>query len=316
MYLLITFFRNLLYDLGILRSYRFDFPIITVGNITVGGTGKTPHIEYFVRRYSAEGKRVAVVSRGYRRKTKGMVVADSRSTADSIGDEPYQIFRKFPHIMLVADSDRVRAVKYLMAQEVKPDIILLDDGFQYRRLAAGRQVVLVDYGRPIFEDRILPYGRLRECRCGIRRADEVIVSKCPSDISEAAKQQWAQRLGLPERIELRFSTLDFLPPRNIFSGEPLDMDGKHDLHVITGVVRADSLYDYLRPFAASMERTAFADHHRFSASDIEFINRLANRGTTIIVTEKDASKLVAASTLSPAARRQLYSVEVRVRFLQ
>jgi len=154
MYLLITFFRNLLYDLGILRSYRFDFPIITVGNITVGGTGKTPHIEYFVRRYCAEGKRVAVVSRGYRRKTKGMVVADSRSTADSIGDEPYQIFRKFPHIMLVADSDRVRAVKYLMAQEAKPDIILLDDGFQYRRLAAGRQVVLVDYGRPIFEDRI------------------------------------------------------------------------------------------------------------------------------------------------------------------
>lgn len=315
MFFLITLIRNLLYDLKILRSYSFDLPIITVGNITVGGTGKTPHIEYFIRKYLGQGKRVAVLSRGYKRKTKGMVIADGTATADSIGDEPYQIFRKFPNITLVVDKDRINAVEYLLAQPSKPDVILLDDGFQYRRLAAGHQIVLVDFNRPIFSDCIMPYGRLRESRRGIKRANEVIVTKCPPDMSETDKCRWAEQLKLRQGTVLGFSTFEFFPPRNIFDSVPLDISQTYDVHVVTGVVNADTLYNYINPFCRTIAKTTYPDHHHFSESDIDKINRLADRDTIIIVTEKDAARLLGASTLTPKAKNSIYSVEVRVKFL-
>lgn len=315
MFFLITLIRNLLYDLKILRSYSFDLPIITVGNITVGGTGKTPHIEYFIRKYLGQSKRVAVLSRGYKRKTKGMVVADGTATSDSIGDEPYQIFRKFPNVTIVVDKDRINAIEYLLAQPSKPDVILLDDGFQYRRLEAGYQIVLVDFNRPIFYDRIMPYGRLRESRRGIKRANEVIVTKCPTDMSETDKCLWAERLNLKQGTKLRFSTFEFFPPQNIFSSTPLDISQKYDIHVITGVVNANTLCHYISTLCRTMANTAYPDHHYFSESDIDKINCLADRGTIIIVTEKDAARLLSVTTLTSKAKDSIYSVEVRVKFL-
>ncbi len=316
MYFIITFIRNLLYDLKILRSYGFDLPITVVGNITVGGTGKTPHVEYFINEYSEQGKRIAVVSRGYKRKTKGMVVADSRSSADSIGDEPYQIFRKFPDIMLVVDKNRIRAIRYLLSRPDKPDVILLDDGFQYRRLTAGHNIVLVNFNRPIFADHIIPYGRLRESRKGIKRADEVIVTKCPSDMSDDQKCLWAEKLRLRQGVALRFSTLEFFPPKNIFSGEQLDINRRYNAHLITGVVNADSLYSYLSSFCSSTDRSSYPDHYRFTEGDIQKMNRIARQGKIIVVTEKDAARLYGAEqSLTEEAKASIFSVEVRVKFL-
>lgn len=315
MFFLITLIRNLLYDLKILRSHRFDLPIITVGNITVGGTGKTPHIEYFISNYLEQGKHVAVLSRGYKRKTKGMVVADSTATADSIGDEPYQIFRKFPGITLVVNKDRINSIKYLLSQSSKPDVILLDDGFQYRRLVAGHQIVLIDFNRPIFSDHIMPYGSLRESRRGIKRANEVIVTKCPPNLNGTDKRWWAEQLRLRQGTKLRFSTFEFFPPQNIFSSAPLDISQKHDIHVVTGVVNADTLYSYISQFCRTMAKTIYPDHHHFTESDIDKINRLADHDTIIIVTEKDAARLLSAPTLTSKAKVSIYSVEVRVKFL-
>ncbi|PID94803.1 MAG: tetraacyldisaccharide 4'-kinase [Bacteroidales bacterium] len=316
MFWLITFVRNLLYDLKIMKSYSFlNIPIISIGNLTVGGTGKTPHIEYFVRENLALGKRVAVVSRGYKRKSKGMVVATEMASAKTIGDEPYQIFCKFPQIIVIATKDRVNAIQYLLSQQQRPDVILLDDAFQYRRLHPSRHILLIDYNRPIFNDRIMPYGRLRESLNGIKRADEVIITKCPETLSADEKQVWAKKLNLPNHIVLKFSTLLFFTPKNIFSREPLDISQKYHIQTITGVVNADSLYRYLHPFSLSLTKKEYPDHHNFTKQNIESINILANSKDIIIVTEKDAARLIDNPFLSDSVKAKIYSVEVRVSFL-
>jgi tetraacyldisaccharide 4'-kinase len=192
MYFFVTLIRNLLFDMGILKSKKFSIPVISVGNITVGGTGKTPHIEYFIREFS-KNKRVAVLSGGYKRKSSGFIIADKNSTAQTIGDEPFQIFCKFEQIIVAVDKNRVRAIENLLALPHPPDVILLDDAFQYRKLTPSKQIVLVDYNRPIFKDRILPYGRLRETHRGLKRANSVIVTKCPNNMPQQEKIFWKKQ---------------------------------------------------------------------------------------------------------------------------
>lgn len=316
MYFLITWLRNLLYDLGWLKSHSFAVPAtLSVGNLTVGGTGKTPHIEHFIRKYLAEGKRVAVLSRGYKRQTKGFLVASANSTAYTVGDEPYQLYRKFPQIKVAVDSDRVNGIKQLMNLAEKPDVVLLDDAFQHRRLKPQRQVLLVDYNRPIFRDRVMPYGRLRESRKGLKRADEVIVTKCPQTLSESEKESWREQLGVSERQTLRFSTFEFFPPKNVFTQEALDLSQKYDFQVVTGVVSPESLYRFLESYSNTIYKTKFPDHHFFTAKDIDFINQEAEAGRIVVVTEKDAARLVDEKSLSATAKRSIYAVEIRVKFI-
>ena len=190
-----TAIRNRLYDYGVLPSISFPLPIICVGNINVGGTGKTPHTEYLIRLLSPTHK-IAVLSRGYKRKTKGFIIATSTSTAEEIGDEPQQMHTKFPDITIAVDADRCEGVSRLLTTNPGfsgkyPSCIILDDAFQHRHIRAGLNIVLIDYNRPIFRDHLLPAGRLREMPCGLNRADVIIVTKCPSGITQKETNEYA-----------------------------------------------------------------------------------------------------------------------------
>jgi tetraacyldisaccharide 4'-kinase len=179
----ITSIRNFLFDKGIFKSYSFDIPIIAVGNLSVGGTGKTPQIEYLIRLLSPNYK-IAILSRGYKRKSKGFVLADPTSNAEILGDEPFQIYQKFPNTIVAVDADRKNGIENLLVLNEKPDVILLDDAFQHRKVKAGFYILLTGYDDLFYSDFILPAGNLRESRSGAKRANVIIITKCPKDISK------------------------------------------------------------------------------------------------------------------------------------
>ncbi|MDR1543990.1 MAG: tetraacyldisaccharide 4'-kinase [Prevotellaceae bacterium] len=331
MYALIIFIRNLLFDFGILKSKKFEIPLISVGNITMGGTGKTPHIEHFIRQYLPE-KRVAVLSRGYKRKTKGFILADENADAQTIGDEPFQIFQKFPEITVAVDENRVRGVENLLALPTPPEIVLLDDAFQHRKISPSENILLINYNRPIFNDRIFPYGRLREFACGTKRADSVIVTKCPQNISEKEKEffikkiekcgfYYAQspRAGRSQgEVPIYFSAFEYSAPKNIFTKEPINIDVKRSFLVVTGVVNASGLYDYLENFALSIEKLKFSDHHDFTKKDIEKIEQKFSQlspDSLIITTEKDRARLLSNPFVPQNLKEKIFYVEIEVKFL-
>ena len=195
LYGIITSFRNFLFDIGILKSYSFSVPIIAVGNLSVGGTGKTPQIEYLIRLLSPKYK-LATLSRGYKRQSKGFVLADETSNALTLGDEPYQFFTKFKNIQVAVDANRKNGIEQLLSQKVKPEIILLDDAFQHRKVKASFYILLTTYGDLFSDDWILPTGNLRESRSGAQRADLVIVTKCPVNLPLEEQNEIKNKLNL------------------------------------------------------------------------------------------------------------------------
>jgi tetraacyldisaccharide 4'-kinase len=325
MYALIIYIRNLLFDLGIFKSKKFEIPLISVGNITVGGTGKTPHIEYFIRKFLPE-KRVAVLSRGYKRKTKGFVLADKNASAQTIGDEPFQIFQKFPEILVAVDKNRVRGVENLLKLPNPPEIILLDDAFQHRKITPSENILLINFNRPIFKDIILPYGRLREPISAIKRASQIIITKCPKNISESKKIYFLEKIKKYAKkdmlslcgIPVHFSAFEYFIPKNIFTKKPIDIDKKHHFLVVTGVVNADGLYDYLENFAFSLNKMKFADHHDFSERDIQNIEKRyfsMPADTLIITTEKDRARLISNPFLPEKLKEKIYYIEIMITIL-
>ena len=214
-------FRNLLFEMGILKSRSFSTPVISVGNITVGGTGKTPHVEYLVRLLKDQAK-VAVLSRGYKRKTSGFVLADKDATVRSIGDEPFQMKTKFPNVTVAVDRKRTRGIDKLTSGDYVKDIdvILLDDAFQHRYVKPGINILLVDYHRLIIYDKLLPAGRLREPVVSKNRADIVIVTKCPKDLKPMEFRVITKAMSLYPYQQLFFSTHEFEALRPVFSKKP------------------------------------------------------------------------------------------------
>ena len=208
LYGFITSIRNFFFDKGILKSYSFDVPVIAVGNLSVGGTGKTPQIEYLIRLLSSKYK-VATLSRGYKRKSEGFVLADAHSNASILGDEPFQFYTKFPNIQVAVDANRKNGIEQLLSQESKPDIILLDDAYQHRKVKAGFYILLTSYGDLYADDFILPTGNLRESRSGAQRANLVIVTKCPENLSLDEQQKIKEKLKLSVSQELYFSFIVF-----------------------------------------------------------------------------------------------------------
>ena len=216
-YYAITSLRNTLYDLGVIKSVSYDFPVICVGNLSVGGTGKTPMIEYLIHLLKDDFK-VATLSRGYKRKTKGFILADTFSTAQTLGDEPFQFYNKFKNDILVAvDTDRKNAIKELMQLDSLPEVVLLDDAFQHRKVKAGFNILLTTYSNPYFNDFVLPTGNLREPRNGAKRANVIIVTKCPSHLSETEKSKFLKAIDPEENQYVFFSSIDY--SNEIVSGE-------------------------------------------------------------------------------------------------
>ena len=219
-YAIVLAVRNLFYDKGVLRSYPSALPSICVGNITVGGTGKTPAVEMLIRLYR-DSRRIAVVSRGYGRRTKGFRTVSVEDNYRDVGDEPLQIKRKFPDVTVVVDASRRRAVDALaaMSPDVRPDLVILDDAFQHRRLRPDFSIVLVSSTRPVFKDSLLPIGRLRDLPNQIRRADMVIVTKMEGEIPSSERLRWRENLELRKDIPLLFSGIKYLPPRPVIPGK-------------------------------------------------------------------------------------------------
>ena len=206
LYWLITFIRNWLYDKGIFKSSSFNIPIIAVGNLSVGGTGKTPQIEYLIRLLS-DNYKVAVLSRGYKRTTEGFILADENASASSIGDEPFQFYSKFPNIQVAVDANRKSGIENLLQLPNKPDVVLLDDAFQHRKVKAGFYILLTAYDDLFCDDYILPFGNLREPSSGKKRADMIIVTKCPKDLSELAQQKIKEKLKVKQQVF--FTTIQY-----------------------------------------------------------------------------------------------------------
>ena len=305
LYWLITFIRNWLYDKGIFKSSSFDIPIIAVGNLSVGGTGKTPQIEYLIRLLSEKYK-VAVLSRGYKRTTEGFILADDTATASSIGDEPFQFFSKFPKIQVAVDANRKIGIESLLQLKDKPDVILLDDAYQHRKVKAGFYILLTAYDDLFCNDYILPFGNLREPSSGKKRADMIIVTKCPSDLSELAQQKIREKLNVTQSVF--FTTIqydDFVFGNN---SQLLVSEIKKESKVlVAGIAKPKLFFEFLK--SDTDETLVFPDHHHFSKQDCEQILAKA-KGRKIITTEKDFVRL---NGLLPKA--QLFYLPIKSAFL-
>lgn len=321
LYGLVVKLRNKLFDLGLLRQHSFSIPVIGVGNITVGGSGKTPHVEYLISLLQNRTK-VAVLSRGYRRRTHGYQLAGKNSTAADIGDEPCQMKRKFRDIHVAVCADRCEGIRRLTTDAATRDtgVVLLDDAFQHRYVKPGINILLVDYHRLIIYDKLLPAGRLREPASGKNRADIVIVSKCPADLKPMEFRVLTKALNLFPFQELYFTTLEYGQLTQLFGGRQLRLDalrGKHVL-LLTGIASPRQMMEDLKPYGARIEPMTFADHHPFSPKDVERINcHFAAMPTDriIVTTEKDAARLEKLKGLSREVSSSLFVLPVHIKVM-
>ena len=297
LYALVTEIRNFLYDFQIFKSYRFYVPVINVGNLSVGGSGKTPQIEYLIHLLEQDYK-VAVISRGYKRKTKGFIVANESVNAKIIGDEPYQIFRKFKdnaNVIVAVGEDRVEAIRRVYTK-FKPDIVLLDDAYQHRAVKAGLNILLTPYQFPFFNDWVLPTGNLRECRWQARRADIVLITKTPNILTKSTKEYYVKKVKTYTNAPVFFSSISY---DHRVINEKAEILWKHlspySVLLITGIANPEPLYSFLSEKNINFEGLKFGDHHFFSKKDVQRIKRIfsqiKNEKKIILTTEKDYVRL-------------------------
>ena len=314
-------FRNMLFEIGILHSESFDVPVISVGNITVGGTGKTPHVEYLIELLKDKAK-VAVLSRGYKRRTRGFVIADDNATAKTIGDEPLQMKRKYGDDITVAvDRKRCHGIRQLTSDEDGIDVILLDDAFQHRYVQPGVNILLVDYHRLIIYDKLLPAGRLREPLSGKNRADIVIVTKCPHDLKPMEFRVITKAMNLYPFQRLFFTCLEYRNITPVFGSGEQSLDSiDKDCHILllTGIASPQQMIEDLSPRCPHITPLTFGDHHTFTSSDVARINNefaALPHPKMIITTEKDATRLIAVEGLSEEVRGAMFALPVKIRFM-
>ncbi len=314
--------RNQLFKMGILKEQTFDIPVISVGNITVGGTGKTPHVEYLIRLLLKEHIKVAVLSRGYKRKTKSYVLANENSTMREIGDEPFQMKSKFPDIYMAVDNNRKHGITTLTTEEKTKDVgaVLLDDAFQHRYVKPGINIMLVDYHRFIMNDELLPAGRLREPVSGKERADVVIVTKCPHDLKPMEYRVLTKNLNLYPFQSLYFTELQYDSLTPLYGGKECSLHSlrRTNILLLTGIASPKQMKEDLTKYCKHITSLSYDDHHEFSSLDIMHINeafRLMKSPKIIITTEKDAARLIHTKELSKESKNSLYVLPVRIKFL-
>lgn len=285
LYGFITALRNFLYNSGFLKSYSFDIPIIAIGNLSVGGTGKTPQTEYLIRLLSSQYK-IATLSRGYNRKSKGFIIADNTSNAETLGDEPYQIYKKFPQINVAVDANRKNGIEILLSQTIKPDIILLDDAFQHRKVKAGFYILLTAYDDLFYNDSMLPTGNLREYKCNAKRANIIVITKCPKNLSTTEQEKTKQKINL--NIPIFFSFIDYDDKVYNDNGSKNLSEINTTKLLLTGIAKPEPFFVHLQK--QNDEKLVYPDHHYFTEDDCKEIQKLANN-KPIITTEKDYVRL-------------------------
>jgi tetraacyldisaccharide 4'-kinase len=320
LYGLFTDFRNFLYDIGILQTKEFAFPVICVGNITVGGTGKTPHTEYLVDLLRKDFK-VATLSRGYKRKTKGFLIANSSSTVNELGDEPFQISRKFQDILVTVDKNRVNAVQTILEDYPDTEVIILDDGFQHRSLTPGFSILLCDYNRLIMTDHMLPFGDLRESKGNIRRADMILITKCPENISPIERRIIVKDINKSTYQNLYFTSFKYSPPVALFNGNAdlINQAAGGGIVLVTGIANPQPLKDHLQKTYSEIVHLSFPDHYNFTEKDLNDISdafmSLKSNTRYLFTTEKDAVRLREFSNIAEPIRSLFFFIPVGIYFL-
>ena len=309
--------RHTLFNWKILKSQEFDIPIVCVGNITVGGTGKTPHTEYLIQVLSARYN-VAVLSRGYKRRSKGFQLAAVNSSFKRIGDEPKQIKLKFPHIPVAVAEKRAEGIRRLRELHPEVNLIILDDGFQHRYVEPWINILLMDYNCPIWEDRLLPLGRLRDRRREIERAHVVLVTKCPEDIRPLDFMMARKNLDLYPYQSLYFTRFESDVPHAIFPTlvqRPLQKDDP--VIALSAIANPKHFLEHLDRDYEVVHRITFPDHYAFKMKDIRRLEKMLAQSppeTAVVLTEKDAVKLLNSRKISDFLRSKLYYVPISVRF--
>lgn len=312
----IIYFRNFLFNKKILRSQSFDFPIICIGNLSVGGTGKTPMVEYLLillqKKFS-----IATLSRGYKRKTKGYLLANEKTTSDEIGDEPMQFHRKFPEVVVAVGEDRISAIEQLLKDAPSTDAIILDDAYQHRNVNAGLNILLTDYQHLFTKDFFLPIGQLRDQRSSYKRAQIIVVTKCPTNLSISEKEKIEQSISLQKDQNLFFTSIAYGIPYHFFNKKEVPLHQGQQILLVHGIARPHTLQKYVSRFDNDFKEINFPDHHDFSPSDIKKITAtfqsIPSENKIIITTEKDAVKLLTyKNELHPLS---LYILPIRNNFL-
>jgi tetraacyldisaccharide 4'-kinase len=324
-YRVVTDIRNILYNTGILPSEEFEIPVICIGNITVGGTGKTPHAEYLINLLRKDFK-VALLSRGYKRRSLGLRIASPSSTAGELGDEPLQIYLKFPEILVAVDADRVNGIKTIMKEHPETDVIILDDGFQHRRVKPGLSIILTDYNRLVTRDYLMPYGNLRENRNNRKRADVLVVSKAPETMSGSEMEEITKELKCNNKQKLFFTSVSHKDLIPLFENSASEMSGltelnrkNHGVVLVTGIAAPEPLKAILERYFEEIIHLDFPDHHYFSENDIEMIRTarldLISKEKILITTEKDAARLREFTNIDESLKKSFYYIPIEVSFL-
>jgi tetraacyldisaccharide 4'-kinase len=325
LYGLVSLIRNLLYDYHLIKSHEFPFPVISVGNITAGGTGKTPHVEYLVELLKDQFN-VAVLSRGYKRKTRHFILAGPDSSVKDIGDEPVQMKQKFPDVHVAVDRRRVNGVKQLMKKIPYLDVILLDDAYQHRRVKPGLSILLIDFNRPITEDRLLPVGLLREKPYEKRRANIIIVTKCPERLGLSERRLIVKDLSLYAIQHLYFTSLVYRKPVPVFkdantliSLSEMKEASSPAILMVTGIANPGLFKHQLRSVSTRIREMTFPDHHSFDQSDMNQIlkayKKLEGKDRFIITTEKDAMRLREFANIDKEIKNRMFYIPIVTAFL-
>ncbi len=314
-------FRNWLFDIGVLKQRAYPKPVISVGNLTAGGCGKTPHVEYLVNLLHGNRK-VAVLSRGYKRRSSGYVLASKDTPMPKIGDESFQMKEKFADIYVAVDSNRRRGIKRLINDEDTSDVevILLDDAYQHRYVKPGLNILLVDYHRLIIYDELLPAGRLREPQSSKERADVVIVTKCPNDLKPIDYRVLKKAMALRPYQKLYFTTIAYKELTPFGNGEKrtlASIKADENILLLSGIASPEQIITDLAPYSSNIQTLTFADHHQFSASDVKRISKMFDKmeePKMIITTEKDAARLRHLEDIDEAVSSRLYILPIEVEF--
>jgi tetraacyldisaccharide 4'-kinase len=289
--------RNFFYERGWRKSFEFDFPIISVGNLSVGGTGKTPHIEYLINMCLRNNLKPSVLSRGYDRETYGYRMATIGDDARTIGDEPVLVKRKYPELTVVVCEKRAMAVPRLLAEGPDTDVILLDDAYQHRALKPGLNLLLTSFNRPFWKDKLLPAGRLREPWSEQKRADLLILTKCPDGLSSSAREGVMGKVNLGrDKSEVFFTGIGYGIPLHITASHQAVLGRGHDVLLLCGIADPVPLIDHLEGMVGRVNVMRFRDHHRFTRKDLRALRRefdaMQSSNKVIITTEKDATRLL------------------------
>ena len=291
---LYIFIRNYFYDKGWMRSATFNMPLICVGNLSVGGTGKSPTTEYLIALLSDRFK-VAVLSRGYKRKTSGYLLANETTTALEIGDEPMQFYKKFPHVAIAVGEARVEAIPQLLHDRPYTQAIILDDAFQHRSITAGMNIILTDASNPYWQDTYLPTGDLRDNRRSAKRAQIILVTKCPLDFSENEKKEYLKSIKPHKAQQVFFTKIAYGMPYHIISGMPYELSAQTEVLLVCGIANPLPLKKHLEDNVASYFDKHYDDHHIFSIDDWKDImaryEKIDATDKIILTTEKDAVRL-------------------------